>query len=600
MQMAALHHSSRIPYAYPVVDGGHLRIVLKAAAGDLAAAAVLHGDRYPREADSDEPARMERLGTDGVHDYWGVTIASETRRIRYFIYVVGTSGEHAWLSEFGATPRKPASGWFQHAYLHKADQFKQPDWIRGTVFYQIFPDRFCNGDKQNDPRGAGKWGEKPTRGYMAGGDLAGIEKKLGYLKGLGVGAIYTTPIFLAPTNHKYDTTDYYQIDPSFGTNDQLRSLVAEAHARGIRFLLDAVFNHCGKEWFAFADVLSKGDQSPYRDWFYNLYEFPIDPQVCNYETFANFTHAMPKLDTSHPACGEYLLEVAEHWIREAAIDGWRLDVANEVDHRFWRKFRERVKGVKDQAWILGEIWHDPTNWLLGDQYDSVMNYPWREATLDFLKGRIDAREYDQLLTRMRFSQPLEVRAGLLNLLGSHDTARVRTELGSREKAAQAAVLLLTAEGAPLVYYGDEIGMEGENDPGCRGCYPWGRPAEQDAEMLALYRRLIAIRTAFPWLGDGAWETFAADPLTGLLAYKRLPGALEAPNRDTGEEGLYVVVNGAGRPAEIQVPTDAPLIDLLGGLMQSGKIAGRTLRLPARGVAVLAPKQLAAQVKGKRA
>ncbi|HWI50859.1 MAG TPA: glycoside hydrolase family 13 protein [Symbiobacteriaceae bacterium] len=597
MQLAALVHQSRAPFAYPV-DQQHLRIVLKAAVGDLATVACVHGDRYAWPADTDTPKPMERLGDDGVHEYWGVTIPSLSRRIRYTIYVEGMDGSYAWLTENGPVTRRPRGAFFQFPYIHRADLFKQPEWLRTAVFYQIFPDRFCNGNPENDPRKHRlKWGEKPNRESQAGGDLDGIRQKLDYVRDLGIGGIYLTPIFKAPTNHKYDTTDYYKIDPAFGTNDEFKALVSDVHAKGMRFLLDAVFNHSGKEWFAFKDVIKKGPESKYADWFYNLYSFPVSPEACNYETFANRVVEMPKLDTANPDLQKYLLAVATYWIQFADIDGWRLDVANEVNHGFWRAFRDAVKAAKPDAWILGEIWHDPTEWLQGDQYDAAMNYPWREATLAFLKGETDAVEYDRLLTRIRFSQMHEILKGQLTLLGSHDTPRVLTELGGKAKAAQAAVLLMTNHGVPLVYYGDEIGMPGEGDPDCRRCYPWHDETQQDPELLSLYKKLIRLRHAFPWLNDGAWETFAADPVTGLFGYHRLPSAVVTPDRPRDEEGLYVVINNSGRPVTVAIPADAEVVDLLAGEMQTGSIRQNILELPARGIAVLAPAALAASVEG---
>ena len=599
MQQAALFHTCRSPYAYPV-GNSHLRVVLKAARGDLAGASCIYGDRYVWPPELDNHLPMERLGDDGIHEYWGITLPAYTHRVRYLIYVQGVDGTYGWLNEHGVVSRRPEAGHFNYAYIHKGDLFRQPEWVTKAVFYQIFPDRFRNGDVTNDPPGCMKWGEKPAVFSLAGGDLEGIRQKLGYLKDLGVGCIYTTPIFQSPTNHKYDTADYYRIDPSFGTNAEFAALVSEAHAHGMRFLLDAVFNHSGKDWFPFVDVIERGQESEYAGWFFNLYSFPVDPEKCNYETFALNVPTMPKLDTTHPGLAQYLLGVAEHWIKEAEIDGWRLDVANEVDHRFWRAFRDRVKGAKDDAFILGEIWHDASDWLQGDQYDSVMNYPWRDATLAFLGGQLDAVEYDRRLTRLRFTHPTEVARGLVNLVGSHDTQRVRTVLQSREKAAQAAVLLLTSEGVPMVYYGDEIGMEGSWDPDCRRCYPWDEPDLQDREMLALYRKLIATRNAFPWLNDGAWQTFCADPVTGVFGFRRTPTPLTAPERPSDEAGIYVVINNSMRDCTVSIPTDVNLVDLLAGQMLTGSLNGSVLELPARGIAVLAPALLAARVEESHA
>lgn len=597
MNRAAVFHTCRAPYAYPV-GGAHLRVVLEAAQGDLEGATCVHGDGYDWPVESDRPAAMNWLGDDGVHEYWGVTLPAPTRRVRYLLHVRGRDGREVWLNERGIQPRRPRDGHFMYAYIHKGDRFEQPDWIREAIFYQIFPDRFCNGNPANDPPEPMDWNARPALRQPAGGDLEGIGEKLGYIRELGINCIYSTPIFTSPSSHKYDTTDYYHVDPHFGTDADFKALVQGAHGQGIRFVLDAVFNHCGRGFFAFRDVVARGEQSPYVGWFYDLHSFPVDPAACNYETFANKVKYMPKLDTTDPECAEYLLQVAEHWIREADIDGWRLDVANEVDHSFWREFRRRVKGAKAQAYITGEVWHDPSDWLQGDQFDSVMNYPWRYAVLLFLKGEIDVVEFNALMTRLRLHHPAEVRRGLLNLLGSHDTPRVRTVVQSGEKAALGALLLLTAEGVPMIYYGDEIGMEGEDDPDCRRGYPWGRTDEQDQGLLGLYRRLVAIRRTFPWLNDGAWETFLTDGVRNALGYKRQPTPLEAPGHRREEEGLYVVLNASPSGCEVRLPHDR-LYDLLEGEIQTGRVQGSTVELPPWGMAVLAPPSLAQQFRESR-
>ncbi|MFO7171418.1 MAG: glycoside hydrolase family 13 protein [Bacillota bacterium] len=590
MNLAALVHQCRFPYAYPVGET-HLRVVLKAARGDLARATCVYGDRYAWPPDADAVQPLQYLGSDGLHDYWGATLPAPRRRVRYLFYLEGADGSRIWLTERGPCPRRPRLGHFQYPYIHRADTFRQPEWIRGAVFYEIFPDRFDNGDPGNDPPGCLPWGAPPTREGMAGGDLAGIRRRLDYLRDLGVTCLYLTPIFKAPSNHKYDTADYYHVDPAFGTEAELRELVAAAHRRGIRVILDGVFNHAGAQWPPFRDVVAKGPDSPYVGWFYQIHSFPVDPAKVNYETWGPDVATLPKVDTSHPEVAAYFLAVAEHWIREAGIDGWRLDVANEVNHGFWRRLRERVKALRPDAFLLGEIWHDASDWLQGDQFDSVMNYPWREAVVAFLTGELDPVEFDRHLTRLRFQYPGEVLKGLVNLLGSHDTPRIRTVLGSREGAALAAVLLFTAEGVPMVYYGDEIGLEGGEDPDCRRCYPWDDPAGQDRGLLSLYRRLGAIRRRFPWLNDGAWETFVADPVRGVLGFCRRPTPLVSPEPAAGEEGLYVVVNRSAAPVEVTLPTGSDLVDLLAGEMLCGRLEGRTLALPAYGAAVVAPRSL---------
>jgi glycosidase len=555
MNLAALHHTASGAGAYPL-DAHHLRVVLRAAAGDLDGGTVIWRDRYAPEAKPFRRLSLERVASDGLTDYWAATLATETRRV-WYAFCLQSGREIAWLGEAGPVPRRSECGGFQFPYICTADLFRQPAWLEGITFYQIFPDRFRNGDPSNDPRRRRlRWGDRPIGAYeYAGGDLEGIRQGLSYLSELGVGGFYCTPIFRAATNHKYDAASYYRIDPAFGTKEQFVALVREVHATGIRVLLDAVFLDSGIDFFAFRDVRRRGAASRYVSWYHRIDSFPVDPSIPNYETFANGLGIHPKLNTADPACAEYLLRVGEHWIREADIDGWRLDVANEIDHVFWRRFRQRVKALKPDAWILGEIWHDATPWLCGDQFDSEMNYPWREAVLPFLQGKRDARELDQALQRLWYRYPAPILSGLLQFVGTHDTPRIRTLLGP-ERARLATALLLTGPGVPMVFYGDEIGLEGGPDHDCRRCMEWD-PEKWDHPTLDLHRRLIRARCERPWLNDGAWETLVADPVSGAYAFRRssrrMLGALPA---EGAEESLWVALNPGPAPLELPLPLGA--------------------------------------------
>jgi glycosidase len=553
---AALRHENRLPYACPL-GPTHLSLMAMTGQGEVERVTVRYRDRYaPKKLDAERDLRYE--GSDGLHDYWRINLEVPTRRVQYHFRLEG-GGERLWWGEHGIREKLSGLEPFQYAYLTTADLFQQPEWLRGVTIYQIFPDRFYNGDPANDPEGPRlEWEDRPRGGEeMAGGDLEGIRRKLKYLDGLGVGAFYMTPIFESSSNHKYNTADYTRIDPAFGTNELFRRLVREAHERGMRVLLDAVFNHSGTEFFAFQDVIEKGRESPYVSWFHRTDSFPVDPAIPNYETFATGLGYMPKLNTADPGCAEYFLEIAERWMRETDTDGWRLDVANEVDHAFWRRFQERVKAAKPDAWILGEIWHDAQEWLNGDQFDSVMNYPWRTAVLRFLKGESDAREFDEALCRIRHRYGPPFTVGLLNLLGSHDTARIRTLLGSQARAAMAAALLFTAVGVPLVYYGDEIGMEGEDEIDCRRCMIWDEE-HQDQELWALYHRLIELRKCLPWLMDGEWETLKAERGSRVLQYRRTSRSiLDSDQKQGSESALYVALNLNDREETIEFSAETP-------------------------------------------
>ncbi len=325
---------------------------------------------------------MLREGCSEHHDHWFASYVPPKKRARYGFILHGKDGEKLLFGEKHCVDIREVlqaevelsnlSNFFCFPYINPVDVLKTPTWVRDTVWYQIFPERFYNGRPDISPTGVEPWGNQPTSRNFMGGDLWGVIEKLDYLQELGVNGLYFCPIFTAPANHKYDTVDYYNVDPHFGGNEAFRALVREAHQRGMKVMLDAVFNHIGHQSPLWLDVVEKGEKSPYADWFW-IKRFPVYPEKprsewdysnLNYETFANVAE-MPKLKTENPACRAYLLDVARHWLEEFDIDGWRLDVANEVDHEFWRDFRRLVKSIKPDCYILGEIWHEGIPWLRG-------------------------------------------------------------------------------------------------------------------------------------------------------------------------------------------------------------------------------------------
>ena len=432
-----------------------------------------------------------------------------------------------------------------------------PDWVRDAVFYQIFIDRFARSEADGIVPNAQPWGTHPTNVNFMGGNLRGILDRLDYLVGLGITALYFTPIFEGPSNHKYDTTDYFAVDPQFGDLRTLQELVDTCHARGLRVILDGVFNHCSEQHPFFLDVKRHGRQSRYFDWFH-IRNWPI-PDRCNdievqnwYECWWGF-HTLPKFNHYNPQVEEYFLKVATHWLQEADIDGWRLDVPNEVTSGFWPKFRRAVKAVKPDAHIVGEIWDDASPWLQGDQFDAVMNYRFQKALLSyFAEGHPDAHSFDQTLNRLLRDYPEQATNVMLNLLGSHDTARPMTIVAKHNGGANAhafeslklmIAMQFTWAGAPCIFYGDEIGMEGDKDPDCRRCYPWNwerndAAAGERAELLAYYKKLIAIRKDNPALRHGRFRTLQAD--SQFYAFERRTHdnrCIVAMNQDNHERTL---------------------------------------------------------------
>jgi neopullulanase len=470
-----------------------------------------------------------------------------------------------------------------------------PDWVRDAVFYQIFPDRFAWSDRVPKPGPLEPWDTPPTTYGFKGGDLLGIVDRLPYLADLGVNALYLTPVFASASNHRYHTFDYFQVDPLLGGNDALRELLDAAHARDMRVVLDGVFNHTGRGFWAFHHVLETGASSPYRHWFHfdqaaldagrPVLAYPgaenrdgvgqDEPHVgevaaphdgrgtlerLGYRAWWDLP-ALPKLNTDNPAVREHLLSAAEHWIR-FGIDGWRLDVPEEIaDEAFWQEFRRRVRGANPEAYLVGEIWHLAPEWLAGDRFDALMNYPLAEAILSFVAGphlnhdavrnhheygpnvrREDGPTFANRLSGVLGTYAEEVTSVQLNLLDSHDSPRVHTLVGGdRASYRLAALLQATLPGAPCIYYGDEIGLEGGNDPDCRRSFP--AEGSWDRELLAFVSAAMQLRHREPALRRGAWR------MTGAA------GEAASFERSTDASRLIVAAN-AGE-GEVRLPANLP-------------------------------------------
>lgn len=426
------------------------------------------------------------------------------------------------------------------------DSFRTPDWVKHAVFYQIFPERFANGDPSIDPENVQPWGTLPTPANFMGGDLQGILQRLDYLADLGITALYLNPIFQASSNHKYNTYDYFRIDPHFGDLATFHALITQCHQRGIRVILDGVFNHCGRGFFAFHNILENGVASPYLNWFH-IKKFPLqaydEKHPPNYHGWWGL-RSLPKFNTDHPPVRRYLLQVARYWIEQGA-DGWRLDVPNEIaDHGFWREFRQVVKQANPDAYIVGEIWEDASAWLEGTQFDAVMNYLWRDLCRDFFAHeKIQADLFAAGIEKLLARYPQEATLAQLNLLGSHDTARFRTEAGDDVRKLFAPILFqMTFPGAPCIYYGDEIGMSGGKDPLCRACFPWDETA-WNRQLRDWIKQCIALRHEYAALRTGMYQTLWAEQTSRLYAFARW----------NDEQQLVVVLNPHNAPTNINLP-----------------------------------------------
>ncbi|AQP54602.1 alpha-glycosidase [Vagococcus penaei] len=508
MERAALYHRPESEFAY-LYEKDVLHIRLRTKRNDVAEVHLISGDPYLVSEDkwyqTSQP--MHVIAQTEDYDYWFIETSAEFRRIQYAFEVIGHDQEVVFYGDRGIFSmtdlvRAKAENYFRLPYFHEADRVKTPEWVKETVWYQIFPERFANGDSSNDPEGTLPWGSKaPSTTDFFGGDLKGVVDHLDHLVDLGVTGIYFCPIFKASSNHKYDTIDYYDIDPDFGDKELFKTLVQQAHERGIRVMLDAVFNHMGyyaKEWL---DVVEHGEKSIYKDWFH-IHDFPVEfgmngnfegAKTIAYDTFA-FTPRMPKLNTDNPDVQAYLLDIATYWIREFDIDAWRLDVANEVDHRFWKKFYDATTALKDDFYILGEIWHSSQSWLNGDEFHAVMNYAYTETIMNFfIKRDISATKLASGLYEQLMLYRDQTNQVMFNCLDSHDTPRLLTTCGEDHDLAKATLAFtFMQQGSPCIYYGTEYGMTGGGDPDCRKCMVWNKE-DQDENFYDFTKHLIRIR-----------------------------------------------------------------------------------------------------------
>ena len=521
MQKEAIYHRSRDQFAYPNSDGT-FHIQLRTKAQDISSVTVVYGDPFEFHENHWVHTTMEMSisGSDGLFDYWFIAISPPQQRLRYAFHIK-SGDEELFFTEKGIydTVHEDFSAYFCLPYYHQSDVFAAPDWVKNTVWYQIFPDRFANGNVHNDPKGKLAWNStEPTPTTLFGGDLEGVIEHLDYLVELGITGIYFTPIFKAHSNHKYDTIDYFEIDPQFGDKKTLKKLVTSCHDKGIKVMLDAVFNHCGKNFPPFQDVLQNGQNSSYKDWFHVSIK---ESGEILYETFS-FERSMPKLNTQHPDVKKYLIEVGQYWIKECHIDGWRLDVANEIDHQFWIEFRQAIKSINKDVYLVGEVWHDAMPWLEGDMFDAVMNYPLSNLLHRFFAfDDLNAKQFSDELQRYLHQYPQPVYPFSFNMVGSHDTPRIlNLARMNKQRVKLLSIFQFSFYGSPSIYYGDEIGLSGEQDPGCRGCMVWHED-QQDSDMLSFMKKLIKLRNSYPVLAnDGAFSILMADESTNVLCYQR--------------------------------------------------------------------------------
>lgn len=476
MNKHAIYHRPESNFCF-AIDEKTVVLRIRFAKGDkIEGLSVLYNSKYDI-AKTQYRAEMPFICCDGLHDYYSVTLKLNDPRLAY-VFEFYADGKKYYFCEAGVKESYDFSlayyDSFQYAYINKNDIIQNVKWLNNAVFYQVFIDRFDKASKKDESYINASWGDLPTPKSFFGGDLDGICKHLDYIQSLGVTALYLNPIFKSPSNHKYDIIDYYEIDEMFGGKEALKRLVKACHERGIKIMLDAVFNHVSEGFYPFNQVMEYGRKSDYFDWFV-IDGDNISGDRDNYDCFAACKY-MPKLNTNNPEVQSYLIDIAKHYITEYDIDGWRLDVADEVAHDFWRQMRRKIKAVKPDAVLIGENWHNSESFLLGDQFDSIMNYGVTKAFLDFFaRELIDEGGFAEALNAQLMRYTDTTNNMMFNLLDCHDTHRFFSEVGCNQRKLMHALLALVfLPGSINLYYGTEILTEGGYDPDSRRTFDWDK------------------------------------------------------------------------------------------------------------------------------
>lgn len=523
MEYAAIRHFADKRYCY-AAKKGRFCIRLEVKKGDIASVVLHTQDKYlsPNYVDTRQEYPMIRVCSDSYLDYYETQIEIDVVCLRYFFEIQDISGIIAYYGNHSFSDACITD--IEKMYdcpqtLREEECLKLPAWAKNKVVYQIFPSRYATDQNVDDD----VWYQAPI-GHNADlkGSLRGILKRLDYIRELGADILYLTPIFRSNSSHKYDTIDYYAVDPSFGTGEDLKKLVEKAHALGMYVILDGVFNHTSVDFFAFRDLRERQEQSDYLNWYYTK-DFPLvteQNQKPNYKTFG-YAAYMPKLNLQNKETADYVIDVARYWVREYDIDGWRLDVADEISHTFWKRFRREVKAVKKDVLLVGEIWHFAEDFLEGDEWDTFMNYHFYRAVLDLaVSETLSASAFVESLGFLRGNLHRSLQGYLWNMIDSHDTARfLHSAGGDVRKQRLAAALLLLLPGMPMIYYGDEVSLAGGPDPDCRRGMLWDGK-RQNQETLRFYRALIRIRRTCPALTEGEIVEQYTDDDNGLIYIKR--------------------------------------------------------------------------------
>ncbi|WMJ87176.1 glycoside hydrolase family 13 protein [Anaerocolumna sp. MB42-C2] len=552
MNLEAIKHIPLSEDAFAIAEDT-LVLRLRAMKNDIKECMVFYGDRVCRTNPIVmKSIVMNKIASDALFDYYEAEVKSSYTRICYYFYLKNETEKVYYVGGvFSEHADYDRTEFFQFPYIRREEIVNVPEWTKSAIMYQIFPDSFATGSRKIEALDKGRYTKDGiTVASHYGGTISGIIDNMDYLVSLGINCIYLNPVFAASSYHKYDTIDYFSIDPCLGDLDTFKELVQICHKNEIKVLLDGVFNHCGTDFFAFRDVLQNGEASKYKDWFYQL-RFPVKyEEPPNYEAFA-YVKEMPKLNTGNPEVVDYFCRVGVYWIEEAGIDGWRLDVANEVDHEFWRIFRKSVLKAKPEAFLIGEIWEDSQVWLQGDQLDSTMNYKFMNICRRFFADEsITAETFNNEINSMLMRYRRNITYAQMNLLDSHDVPRFLTKChGDVMRLRLALLFMFTFVGIPSVFYGDEKGISGKEELEYRRPMIW-EDTPQSLSLSGEVKKMISIRKQS--------EAF----LYGDFRYVpvNIPDNVYVFCRQYQNEKMLVAINNENKILKVQIP-----------MLESGKI-----------------------------
>ena len=543
------------------------------------------------------PVELRKYAETDRFVFWGVQVEFRANVAKFSFAATTEDNLNLYLGTSGiANFISPSEKWIYDSSIYQRHSI--PDWVYGSVMYQVFPERFANGRSEINPENTIEWGSVPTRLDFQGGDLYGVIDKLDHIESLGVNILYLNPIFLSGSTHKYDSWDHFKVDPTLGGDDGLRDLISNCHDRNIKVILDCSLNHVHPRHFAFQDIVKNGENSEYKNWF-TIFDYPVrlihrphlyantykvgwDGNEEEYKRYLEKTFDetkvpvevrdddgpivepsykawwgvpdMPKVNFENKEARQWALDVTKHWIENFDIDGWRMDVAKELDFSFWKEFRDIAHKANKDTLLISEIFGDTSQWLQGDRFDGTMNYSFREAMTDyFATKRINNKEFADSLANLYSMYSFEALSSCQNLLSSHDVKRFLNRCGNEEDGILGAIFLqATFPGIAGIYYGDEIGLGGADDPFNREPFPWHNEESWNSTILDYTKKLMNIKKSSSIFKYGRFELL--DDNEQFVAFRRI----------LKDESMLCIINRSKSNDDFNIISNAHSVNVIHG------------------------------------